>query len=199
MAAAMSDGRHTLLVVDDEAEILASLLRTLRKESYLVLTTTSPQEALGLLENHRIDLLISDIDMPVMNGLELVARVRHAHPHVVRMLLTGAASLESAMRAINDGEVHRYLTKPWQSDELKATIRAALERLDELRRVASAERIVSARERLLAELEREHPGIREVRLDEGVYVLDSELLAPFLEERRSGGQTIADTSRTDVS
>lgn len=179
----MTEPSHTILVVDDEPEILESLRRTLRKEPWRLLTTTSPEEALRILENQPVDVLVTDIDMPTMNGLELVDRTKASHPDVVRMLLTGAASLESALRAINDGEVHRYLTKPWQSEDIKKTIRGALERLDELRRTARAHHDVSVRERLLAELEREHPGIRDVRLDDGVYRLDPDRLADFLDER----------------
>jgi two-component system probable response regulator PhcQ len=174
---------HTILVVDDEAEILESLRRTLRKEPWRVLTTTSPEEALRILEHQSVDVLVTDIDMPTMNGLELVDRARAKFPEVVRMLLTGAASLESALRAINDGEVHRYLTKPWEAAEIRKTIRGALDRLDELRRAARAHHDVDVRERLLAELEREHPGIRDVHLQDGVYVLDADRLAAFLDER----------------
>jgi two-component system, probable response regulator PhcQ len=179
----MTEPTHTILVVDDEAEILESLRRTLRREPWRVLTTTSPQEALRILEHRGVDLLVTDIDMPTMSGLELVDRARAGHPDVVRMLLTGAASLESALRAINDGEVHRYLTKPWDSAEIRKTIGGALQRLDELRRAARAHHDVDVRERLLAELEREHPGIRDVKLENGVYILDADRLGNFLDER----------------
>jgi len=164
--------RHTLLVVDDEPEILETVKRTLRREPYDVLTTTSPLEALALLARGGIDLVVSDIDMPEMSGLELVGRVRRDHPDVVRVLLTGAASVESALRAINEGEVHRYFTKPWDKEELRGTLRAALGRLGELRRVAAADRAEAAREEVLVALEREHPGIRDVLREDGVYVVD---------------------------
>lgn len=174
------DTTHTILIVDDEPEVLESLRRTLRKEKYRILTTTSPREALELVEHQGVDLLLSDIDMPEMTGVELVAKIRTEHPHVVRLLLTGDASLDSAIQAINDGEVHRYLTKPWGTRELRETLRRALERLEELRRVADAEQSLDLRERLLAELESEHPGIRDIRLDGDVYVLDTERLASRL-------------------
>ena len=179
----MTEPTHTILVVDDEAEILESLRRTLRKEPWRVLTTTSPEEALRILDHQAIDLLVTDIDMPTMSGLELVDRARAHHPDVVRMLLTGAASLESALRAINDGEVHRYLTKPWGSAEIRTTIHGALQRLDELRRAARAHHDVDMRERILAELEREHPGICDAKMDDGVYILDADRLGNFLDER----------------
>lgn len=164
---------HTLLIVDDEPSILAALRRTLRGESYRILTTSDPSEALGIIEREHVDLMISDIDMPKMSGLELVAHVRHSFPEVVRILLTGRGSLETAMRAINDGEVYRFLTKPWNDAELRETIHQAVQRLEELRRAATAEKNAIRRRQLMAELEREHPGISAVaRGDNGVYVLD---------------------------
>jgi two-component system probable response regulator PhcQ len=173
----VSEARHTVLLVDDERKVLDALVRTLRGEGYRVLTAEDPLEALAILDAGGVDLLVSDIDMPNLDGVELVRRVRVSHPEVVRMLLTGDASLESAMQAINDGEVHRYLTKPWRAAELRATLRTALDRLDELRAAAAASHRTSAREQLLSELEREHPGIRSVALDDGVYRLDAARLA----------------------
>ena len=89
----MKVSRHTVLIVDDEAEVLDSLRRILRDQDYRILSTTSPLEALSIIEGGSIDVLISDIDMPEMTGIELVARVRQLYPDVVRMLLTGGASL----------------------------------------------------------------------------------------------------------
>lgn len=169
----MSHAHHTVLLVDDELEILDSLRRTLRDETYRILTTVSATEALRRIEQGGVDLLLTDLDMPEMSGLELLHRVRSQHPDVVRMLLTGHASLDSAIQAINDGEVHRYLTKPWAKGELRETIRQALDRLDELRLAADAGRRAVVREQLLAELEREHPGITSVERDGDVYVLDA--------------------------
>ena len=92
------------------------------------------------------------------------------------MLLTGGASLDSALRAINEGEVYRYLTKPWDKAVLRETIRQALDRLDELRRAAGATRAVLLREHMLRELENMHPGIRTVTLDGTDYPLDLDRL-----------------------
>ncbi|WP_157068776.1 response regulator [Sandaracinus amylolyticus] len=171
-----SERAHTVLVVDDEIEILESLRRTLRGESYRLVTTTSPHEALESVRAGEVDVVISDIDMPEMSGIELVAEIRRVAPDVVRVLLTGDASLPSALSAINEGEVHRYLTKPWDKHELRAMLRQALERLDELRRIAEADRRSRERSEMLDELEREHPGIREVVRVDGAYAIDAERL-----------------------
>ncbi len=176
----MSPSALTILVVDDEPEILDSLQRQLRNQGYSIATATSAADALVLLAGGGIDLLLTDIDMPGMNGLELAALVRRKYPEVARMLLTGDASLDSALDAINRGEVHRYLTKPWHKDTLRQTIQHCLERLVELRRIAAAERGLGQRERLLAELERAHPGILTVHLVDGAYVIDGAQVARVL-------------------
>jgi DNA-binding NtrC family response regulator len=171
---------HTLLLVDDEPEILESLRRALRNEGYRILVANDAERALAHLEREPIDVLVADIDMPGMTGLELVTHARRAWPGTVRMLLTGDASLDSALHAINEGEVHRYLTKPWSNAELRATLRQALARLDELRRAAAADRATVSRDALLAELERAHAGIRTVPLDEGAYLVDAERVVALL-------------------
>ncbi|UJR83343.1 response regulator [Sandaracinus amylolyticus] len=195
---------HTVLVVDDEIEILESLRRTLRGEPYRLLTTISPYEALESVRAGDVDVVISDIDMPEMSGIELIAEIRRVAPDVVRVLLTGDASLPSALSAINEGEVHRYLTKPWDKNELRAMLRQALERLDELRRIAEADRRSRERSEMLDELEREHPGIREVVRDDGAYAIDAERLWARIPAELSTlpgvvGRTMRDVDAADAS
>lgn len=168
--------RPTVLVVDDEPEVVETLRRNLRGEPYDVVGTTSPKEALALVEQGALDLVIADIDMPEMDGLTLVARLQRNHPNVIRILLTGDASLESAMTAINEGEVFRYLTKPWNTSELRETVRSAFERATELRRAADAARSVATRAATIAQLERDYPDIRRVVREDGIYVVDAEHL-----------------------
>jgi two-component system, probable response regulator PhcQ len=163
---------HTILLVDDEPRVLDALRRTLRDSGYRLLTARDGHEALGIIAAGGVDVLVSDIDMPGMSGIELVKEVRRRHPDVVRLLLTGDASLESALEAINDGEVYRYLVKPWKTTELRTILADAFARLAELRAAARASVRVSARERMLDELEGEHPGIRLMSLEDGVYWLD---------------------------
>jgi DNA-binding NarL/FixJ family response regulator len=119
----------SLLLVDDEPEIVESLRRALRDDGYELITTTSPVEAVSILEKRAVDVLISDLRMPGMSGLELVSHVKRNHPHVVRVLLTGHATLGSALQAINEGAVGRYLTKPWDNDELRRDIQDVVQEL----------------------------------------------------------------------
>jgi DNA-binding NtrC family response regulator len=171
--AATLDRTYSVLLVDDEPAIVAALRRTLRGRGYRILGATDPLEALEILGREPVDLLVSDIDMPQMSGLDLVSRVRRDHPDVVRILLTGRGTLTAALRAINDGEVHRFLTKPWDDDELREIVSQALVRLDELRRVQAADQQSARRRALIADLEREQPGIATVERDiDGAYVID---------------------------
>ncbi|XVN15752.1 EAL domain-containing protein [Pseudomonas corrugata] len=113
----------TLLLVDDDLGVLSSLKRLLRHENYLILTATSAQEALKLLAEHQVGVIIVDQHMPGMNGTELLARIRTMHPHTVRMVLSGSAAVDNVTEAINRGEIYRFLTKPWQEAELIETVR----------------------------------------------------------------------------
>lgn len=180
----------TILLVDDEPRVLDALRRTLREPGYRLLTAGDGREALSMIAAGGVDVLLSDIDMPGMNGIELVKEVRRRHPEVVRLLLTGDASLDSALEAINDGEVYRYLVKPWKAAELRQTVADAVSRLAELRAAALAGVRVTAREQMLSELESEHPGIRQVSLDDGLYWLDPVQLDAAV--ARVASQSVAD-------
>jgi YesN/AraC family two-component response regulator len=175
-----TDRVASVLLVDDEPEILEGLRRTLRHEPYRLVTALSADEALRVIATDSIDVIISDIDMPGTNGLELIARIRRDHPTIVRLLLTGDASLESALHAINQGEVHRFLVKPWSADELRDVLRSAVERLDELRGAAVALGRAGTRERLLAALEKAHPGITRVEITGDTYIIETAKLATWI-------------------
>lgn len=116
----------SLLLVDDEENILRSLQRVLRKEPYEVHTATSGDEALALLNEQKFDLVISDARMPGMDGPTLLAEIKKKWPWCIRILLTGYADINSTIKAINDGQIYRYISKPWDDEELKLVIRQAL-------------------------------------------------------------------------
>ncbi len=198
----MTASTHTVLVVDDEPEILQVVHRQLKREPYRVLSTTSPQDALDILGEGQIDVLIADIDMPGINGIELVHQARLLCPSTVRILLTGDLSARSALDAINRGEVHRYITKPWDKELLRSTVREALSRLDELRKLAEASEVKSWRDALLTALEAEHPGIFHVSHEEGTYVIDESraeaLIASLLDEPLKQFVTAGDTGGADT-
>jgi signal transduction histidine kinase len=137
--------RHTVLVVDDEIDVVESLRDLLRFE-HRVLGATRALDALEILEREEVHVVLSDQRMPGMTGVEFLHEVRERHPRVVRVMFTGYADLRSVLDAINEGSVYRYITKPWDIDELMAILRAAVERYD----------LADERRRLTAELQRKN-------------------------------------------
>lgn len=117
-----------VLVVDDEPNILSALHRLLRAHGYRLQTAPSGSEALALLAHAPVDLIISDMRMPELNGAEFLPRSREHVPEAVRILLTGYADIGSTIDAVNNGEIFRYVSKPWNDAALLATLRDALER-----------------------------------------------------------------------
>src|ERR1035437_9142856 len=122
--------KNTILLVDDEANVLSALQRALFEEPYEVLTATSGEDGLKQLISHRVKVIISDERMPGMDGSEFLSAVREKYPETVRIMLTGHASLESAMKAVNSGEIYRFFTKPWQELDLKMAVTSAIEKFD---------------------------------------------------------------------
>jgi len=116
-----------ILLVDDEANVLSSLRRMLRPAGYAVRTASSGNEALAALNEQPADVVISDMRMPGMNGATLLTEIRRRWPDAQRLLLTGYTEVTSAIAAINEGGIHRYIAKPWNDDELLAIIRQSLE------------------------------------------------------------------------
>ncbi|VAX09808.1 Response regulator [hydrothermal vent metagenome] len=116
----------TLLLVDDETNILSSLKRLLRPQGYRVFTATGGAEGLKLLAKQPVDLIISDMRMPEMDGAEFLAKAAGQWPDTVRVLLTGYADLSSTVAAVNKGSIYRYVSKPWDDLELITLVQQAL-------------------------------------------------------------------------
>jgi DNA-binding NtrC family response regulator len=178
----------TLLIVDDEEVILKALRRIVRDDGYRVLTALEGEEALRLVSSELVDVVLSDIDMPGMNGVELMVRLRRNYPRIVRLLLTGRATVAMAVGAINEGEVYRFMTKPWDIDELREVLRQAAVRVMEARAEEAASGAGESRAARLAALDRDHPGITQVALSRGVYRIERERLEATL--RRLGSPTL---------
>lgn len=123
----MPDKRYTILIVDDEPDILDSLALSLETD-YDVLTATSGFDALELLDQHEVALIISDQRMPKMTGVEFLAEAETRSPDTVRMMLTGFADFDAIVGAINKGQVYRYISKPWEPEDLAIDVRTAVER-----------------------------------------------------------------------
>ena len=131
---------RTLLLVDDEANILASLKRLLRADGYQILTALGAEQGLELLASHRVDVIVSDQRMPGMSGVEFLRRVKVLHPATIRLVLSGYTDLQTVTDAINEGAIYKFLTKPWDDSHLRANIQEAFrtkELADENRRLHS--------------------------------------------------------------
>ncbi len=115
-----------LLFVDDEANILSSLRRLFRPLGYQIFIGNSGADGLAILEKERIDLVISDMRMPEMDGATFLAEVAKRWPETVRILLTGYSDMASTIDAINKGGIYRYLSKPWEDNDLVLTVQSAL-------------------------------------------------------------------------
>lgn len=121
--------RHTILVVDDEPDIVQSVSDLLRLD-YNVLTAISAEEGARLLTAHPVDVVMTDQRMPDTTGVEFLHQIREPYPEATRLLFTGYADIRAVIDAINQGNVYRYITKPWDPDELQTIIREACERHD---------------------------------------------------------------------
>lgn len=117
----------TVLCVDDEPNVLAALNRVLRGAGFCVMSAQSGAQAIAMLEQIPVDLVISDMRMPNMDGAALLEQVRLRWPQIVRLLLTGHANTESTIAAINRGQVFRYLRKPWEEHELLSAVQQGLQ------------------------------------------------------------------------
>ncbi len=149
---AASDSDFTLLCVDDEANILSSLKRLFRPTGYRLLTANSGEEALALMEKEAVDLIISDMRMPGMNGAQVLAAARERWPDTVRILLTGFADMNSTIEAINNGQLHRYIAKPWDDNEVLLVVREGLEKKALLREKNRLEALTQSQNEELKQL-----------------------------------------------
>lgn len=160
------NSNDTILIVDDEINVTEAIKRVFIEEPYTIITANSPNKALEILEKERVKLVISDEKMPEMSGSEFLSIVRNKHPHIIRVILTGYASLNSAIKAINDGEIYRYLTKPWDEIQLKLVVRDAIDKynLEEENRTLLA--TVRNQAMTLKHIESQYPGITNIDTDE---------------------------------
>src|SRR4051812_10507327 len=146
--------RHTVLVVDDEGDVVASVKDLLRLD-YKVLGATGAAEAIKLLDQEPVHVVMTDQRMPGITGVELLEQVRAKHPDAMRLMFTGYADIRAVVEAINRGNVYRYITKPWDPDELMAIIREACERYD----------LIEERKRLILELRDKNEALERVNTE----------------------------------
>ncbi|MHA4870566.1 response regulator [Duganella sp. PWIR1] len=163
-----------ILLVDDEPNMLSALQRALRQSKPLagaqIETFTNPFEALNRICVCEFDLVVSDFMMPEMSGGEFLQALKDVAPTTVRIMLSASTDFQTAMTAINEAQVFRFISKPWQQSELEQNILQALEERQRL--LAEAGRSPSAQELEARRLEQEEPGLLHVkRSDDGSIIL----------------------------
>ena len=127
----IAEKKYSVLFVDDEQRVLKSLKRGLISESYRTLFALSGKEALEILAAEPVQVIVSDMKMPEMNGLELLQEVAQKYPDVIRLVLSGYSHTSTVLAAVNEGRIFRYITKPWNIDnDIKPALTAALELIE---------------------------------------------------------------------
>jgi len=161
-----------IMLVDDEANVLSALTRALIDEPFELITASSGSQALELMEGKTVKAIVSDERMVGMQGSELLAEVKQRSPQTVRILLTGHATLDAAMRAVNVGEIYRFFLKPWDDTQLRFALLSAIEKYDlevENRRLLATVKSQALEIRIL---EKRYPGISRVQRNaKGIFVL----------------------------
>ncbi|MBI5098879.1 MAG: response regulator [Nitrospirae bacterium] len=162
----------SILIVDDDPNVISAISRSLMEEPYSIYAANSGVEGLNILKGHKIKLVISDEMMPGMSGTEFLSAVKNIFPETIRIMLTGHASIQAAMKAVNSGEIYRFFSKPWDDIELKLSIRSAIEKYNLEEENRSLLKTVKRQASELKQLEKMHPGITSLKKDtEGHFIL----------------------------
>lgn len=126
----LTSDRRRVLVVDDEKGVIAALRRLLRREDYELVTASTGAEALEVLEAEPVSLVISDYRMPGMTGVELLREIRKRWPNTLRIILSGYSEVDAIITAVNEGEIYKFISKPWNDEGIKLHVRRALEQYE---------------------------------------------------------------------
>src|SRR5437868_12007495 len=171
----MKSGKDkTILLVDDEDSVRDSLQAVLQREGYTILQASGGEEGLQMLREHPVQLVISDHNMPGMSGVEFLKLVRERHPTVTRIMLTGDPDPQTIIRSINEGEVYRFIKKPWDNTLLRVTVYFAFETIqleEENRRLIAALRRQMS---FLRDLEQDFPYLAALTRDDDAALLLAE-------------------------
>ncbi len=146
--------RYGLLFVDDEENVLHSMKRLFRRENYNIWLAGSAIEAFSILEKEKIQLVISDHRMPGMTGAEMLTKVKQLYPDIIRIMLTGYADVNAIMGAVNEGAVYKFITKPWNDEDLRLTVGLALEQYDLIQENKELKKEKASQQKKISQLSR---------------------------------------------
>jgi len=122
--------KSNIIIVDDTKEVLSTFKRELKTEPYNVFYANGGEAALEILKENPCKLIISDVKMPKMDGFELLSKVQELYPDMIRVVLSGHSDVKLILNLVNKGGIYRYLTKPWEMEDVKATISQCIELFD---------------------------------------------------------------------
>ncbi|MGD9234781.1 MAG: response regulator [Desulfobacterales bacterium] len=163
--------KHTILVVDHEESFIEYIQRMMSDENYNLITVASGQEGLDVLEKQQVSMVISEYEIPLMNGLEFLEKVRIIYPNILTVMVTDRADIDLAIKAINEAGVYKFLLKPLDDIDFKNMIKKTLESLQVIKERDVLIRKVKTHESTLKDLEKRYPGITKVERDEDGYIL----------------------------
>jgi DNA-binding NtrC family response regulator len=167
--------KSLIVCIDDDAALLGAVGRCLRREpSFDVRATTSTQQVLEWVTSEEVAVVVSDYEMPEMNGAQLAAAIKRVRPETVRLLLTGRHTLDTAIDGINQGEIFRFISKPFEERQLRQAVLEAAQRHEELAALSVDRRRRDRREALRRDLEHEYPGISSVVRRDDQYVVSAD-------------------------
>ncbi len=158
--------RHTILVVDDEPDVVKSVKDLLRLD-YRILGAVTPSEGLALLDREEVHVVMTDQRMPEMTGVQFLRSLRARNPDAIRLLFTGYADIRAVIDAINEGNVYRYITKPWDPDELMSVIREACEKYD---LIVERKRLLQITQQQNEDLERANTELRRANAVKSAFI-----------------------------
>lgn len=164
--------KRTVLIAEDDHEVAQALGRIVRMLGHNALIASNGLEALELLRANKAEVLLSDVDMPEMDGVTLATHARSEMLAPIRILLTANSRLDVAIKAINTGEIHKYVQKPWKLDELVAILEDSFLRIDDLARMNAAGQAAKRLRAACEALEAEYPGLTHVEKRDGAYDVD---------------------------
>ena len=194
-----SSTKHTLLIVDDEIRVLKALKRVFTDDNYKILTAENGQAALDILTINNVDLIISDYSMPGMSGIELLKIIREKYPNTIRIMLTAHSDSDLVMAAVNDGAVYKFITKPWNDDDLRLTIKLALAQYDLIKENKKLKKVAQRQSNEINKLKYfasiDHSPLGTILIDKGI-VLPGQL--EMVEKYRKQNNTILVKSLIDL-
>jgi CheY-like chemotaxis protein len=167
-----ASAKRTVVIAEDDHEVAQALGRIVRMLGHNALIASNGLEALELLRTNKVEVLLSDVDMPEMDGVTLATHARSEMLAPIRILLTANSRLDVAIKAINTGEIHKYVQKPWKLDELIAILEDSFLRIDDLARMNAAGQAAKRMRAACEALEAEYPGLTHVEKSDGVYDVD---------------------------